>query len=180
MLDPILQSVDRLNALVSRLLFFVRSGHEERRPVDLNAIVQETLTLLRAQADSQRVVFQTELAPDLPLLFGSAQALQQVMLNLATNALQAMPEGGTLLCRTRCLTDPPRIELWVADRGSGIASEELPHLFEPFHTTRPEGAGLGLALCREIVQQHGGSIELDSLDGWGAVFRVTLPMKTAS
>jgi signal transduction histidine kinase len=179
-LDPILQSVDRLNALVSRLLFFVRSGHEERRPIDLNAIVQETLSLLHAQANSQGVVFQTELAPDLPQLFGSAQALHQVVLNLATNALQAIPGGGRLLCRTRSLPDPSRIELWVADSGPGIAAEELPHLFEPFHTTRPEGAGLGLALCREIVQQHGGSIALDHLDGWGAVFRVTLPIKTAS
>ncbi|HTU91750.1 MAG TPA: ATP-binding protein, partial [Gemmataceae bacterium] len=176
MLDPILQSVDRLNALVSRLLFFVRSGHEERRPVDVNAIVQETLTLLRAQADSQRVILQTELASDLPPLFGSAQALQQVVLNLTTNALQAMPNGGVLLCRTRLLTGSPRVELSVADTGPGIAMQELPHLFEPFHTTRPEGTGLGLALCREIVQQHGGAIELDHQPGWGAVFRVTLPV----
>ncbi len=178
-LDPIVQSVDRLNALVSRLLFFVRSGHEERRPVDLNAIVQETLTLLLAQAESQRVVFQTDLAPDLPRLLGSTPALQQVVLNLMTNALQAMPDGGTLLCRTRRLSDPPRVELWIADSGPGISAEELPHLFEPFHTTRPEGTGLGLALCREIVQQHGGRIELDHLEGWGAVFRVTLPLEPA-
>lgn len=175
MLDPILHSVDRLNALVSRLLFFARSGHEERRPVDVNAIVQETLTLLRAQAEAQRVVLQTELASDLPPLLGSAQALQQVVLNLAANALQAMPNGGTLLCRTRLLPGP-RIELSVADTGPGIAVEELPHLFEPFHTTRPEGTGLGLALCREIVQQHGGKIELDHQPGWGAVFRITLPV----
>ena len=176
MLDPILQSVDRLNALVSRLLFFVRSGHEQRRPIDVNAIVQETLALLRAQADSQQVVLQTELASDLPPLLGSAPALQQVVLNLASNALQAMPNGGTLRCGTRCLSGPPRIELWIADTGPGIAAEELPHLFEPFHTTRPEGTGLGLALCREIVQQHGGEIELDRQPGWGAVFRVTLPV----
>jgi len=69
--------------------------------------------------------------------------------------------------------------LWVADTGPGIAAEELPHLFEPFHTTRPEGTGLGLALCREIVQQHGGRIELERQDGWGAVFRVTLPLPVA-
>ncbi|HEY7330919.1 MAG TPA: ATP-binding protein [Gemmataceae bacterium] len=180
MLDPILQNVDRLNALVSRLLFFVRTGHDERRPIDLNAIVQETLTLLRAQAESQGVMIQTELTPELPPLFGSAQALQQVVLNLATNALQAMPDGGKLLCRTRRSESPSRVELWVADTGSGIAAEEVPHLFEPFHTTRPEGTGLGLALCREIVQQHGGQVKLDHLAGWGAVFRVTLPIKPTS
>jgi signal transduction histidine kinase len=188
-LNAILQGVDRLNSLVSRLLFFARSGHEERRPVDLNAIVQETLTLIRAQADSQHVELQTELTANLPPFFGSLQALQQVVLNLATNALQAMPNGGTLLCRTRRVPLTPTlspggrgqgegegIELYIADTGPGIAKEELPHLFEPFHTTRPEGTGLGLALCREIVQQHGGRIELMHQDGWGAVFRVTLPL----
>jgi two-component system, NtrC family, sensor histidine kinase HydH len=95
---------------------------------------------------------------------------------LTTNALQAMPNGGTLLCRTRRLEGPPRIELCIADTGPGIPEEELPHLFEPFHTTRPEGTGLGLALCREIVQQHGGRIELIQQEGWGAVFRVTVPL----
>lgn len=176
-LDAVLHGVDRLNALVSRLLFFVRSGHEERRPVDVNAIVRETITLLRAQAESQQVLLQTELVADLPRLKGSLQALQQVVLNLMTNALQAMPNGGTLLCRTRRLEGPPRIELSIADTGPGIADEDLPHLFEPFHTTRPEGTGLGLALCREIVQQHGGRIEWDRQEGWGAVFRVTLPLR---
>jgi signal transduction histidine kinase len=175
-LDAILHGVDRLNALVSRLLFFARSGHEERRTVDVNAIVQETLTLLRAQAEAQNIVVQTELAPDLPPLVGSMQALQQVVLNLATNALQAMPNGGTLRCRTNRLDGPPRIELCLADTGPGIAAKDLPHLFEPFHTTRPEGTGLGLALCREIVQQHDGCIELIHQEGWGAVFRVTLPL----
>jgi two-component system, NtrC family, sensor histidine kinase HydH len=176
-LDTILHGVDRLNALVSRLLFFMRSGHEERRPVDVNAIVRETISLLHAQADSQHVALQTELASDLPPLLGSMQALQQVVLNLMTNALQAMPDGGTLRCRTRWLEGPPRIELSIADTGPGIAAAELPHLFEPFHTTRPEGTGLGLALCREIVQQHGGRIELERQEGWGAVFRVTLPFE---
>jgi signal transduction histidine kinase len=175
-IETILHGVDRINALVTRLLFFARSGYEERRAVDLNAIVQETLTLTRAQAESQRVVVKTELAADLPPLSASLQALQQVVLNLTTNALQAMPGGGTLLCRTRRLDGPPRLELCIADTGPGVAAQELPHLFEPFHTTRAAGAGLGLALCREIVQQHGGRIELDRQEGWGAVFRVTLPL----
>ena len=67
------------------------------------------------------------------------------------------------------------VEIWIADTGTGIAATEVPHLFEPFHTTRPEGTGLGLALCREIVQQHGGRIELEHQPEWGAIFRVTLP-----
>ncbi|HTU22324.1 MAG TPA: ATP-binding protein [Gemmataceae bacterium] len=177
-LDAVLHGVGRLNDLVGRLLYFVRSGHEERRPIDVNAIVQETMTLLRAQADSQRVVLRTELADDLPPLLGSAQSLHQVVFNLMTNGLQAMPNGGTLLCRTRRVEAPPRLELEIADTGPGIAAEELPHLFEPFYTTRPEGTGLGLALCREIVQQHGGRIELDRQKEWGAVFRATLPLET--
>jgi two-component system sensor histidine kinase HydH len=174
--EPILRAVDRLNNLVSRLLYFARTGYDERRPVDLNGLVRETLSLLRAQAESQRVVFREELAPALPPLLGSAQALQQVVLNLTMNALQALPQGGTLCCRTRAVDGPSRIELCVADTGPGIAPADRPHLFEPFHTTRPDGTGLGLALCREIVQQHGGHIQLDEEPGWGAVFRVTLPV----
>jgi signal transduction histidine kinase len=175
-LDAIVQGVDRLNALVSRLLFFVRSGYEQRRSVDLNAVVQETLTLLHAQAGTQGVVLQTELAADLPPILGSSQALQQVVQNLTMNAMQAMPGGGVLHCRTRRLGGPPRVELEIADTGPGIAPADRAHLFEPFWTTRPEGTGLGLALCREIVQQHGGQIDLVSQPGWGAVFHVSLPV----
>ncbi|HWG47625.1 MAG TPA: ATP-binding protein [Gemmataceae bacterium] len=174
-MDAVLHGVERINALVSRLLFFARSGYEEKRPVDLNAVVRETLVLARAQADTQGVVLQTELAADLPPVSGSAQALQQVVLNLTTNALQAMPNGGTLHWQTRRLDTPPRVQMSIADTGPGIAAADRTHLFEPFWTTRPEGTGLGLALCREIVQQHGGLIEVDAQPGWGTVFRVTLP-----
>jgi signal transduction histidine kinase len=175
-LNTILHAVDRLNDLIGRLLFFARAGHEEPRSVDLHAVVQEALTLVRAQAETQGVTLQTDLATGSPRLAGSAQALQQVVLNLTTNALQAMPSGGILRCRTRLLDGPPRVELCVADTGPGIVPADRPHVFEPFWTTRPEGTGLGLALCREIVQQHGGQIELDRQEGWSAVFRVTLPL----
>jgi signal transduction histidine kinase len=105
---------------------------------------------------------------------GAGQALRQVLLNLAGNALQAMPGGGTLTARTRAT--PEGLELTVADTGPGVAVEDRAHLFEPFHTTRPDGTGLGLALCREIVEQHGGHIELTTAVGEpGATFRVRLP-----
>jgi two-component system, NtrC family, sensor histidine kinase HydH len=172
--EAVLQAVDRLNALVSRLLYFARAGHEERRPVDLNAVVREVLELLRAQAEGQNVRCEADLQPDLPAVSGTAPALQQVVLNLATNAVQVMPRGGRLWCRTEYRPGAGQVELRVGDTGPGIPAEARAHLFEPFFTTREEGAGLGLALCREIVRQHGGSIELE--EGPGAVFRVVLPV----
>lgn len=172
-LDAVLQAVDRLNALVGRLLYFARAGHEERRPVDLNAIVREVLDLLRAQAEEQHIRCEADLEADLPAVLGTAPALQQVVLNLASNAVQAMPKGGRLWMQTRQCPGGTRVELRVGDTGPGISPEVRAHLFEPFVTTRAEGTGLGLALCREIVHQFRGSIALE--EGTGAVFRVVLP-----
>jgi signal transduction histidine kinase len=174
-LDAVLQAVDRLNGLVGRLLYFARTGWDEPRPVDLNAVVSATLELIRAQAAGQDVRIEADLEGGLPHVAGSQDALQQVVLNLATNALQAMPHGGRLDIRTRALDDPRGIELQVADTGPGVPPEARPHLFEPFFTTRPDGTGLGLALCREIARQHRGDIDLAVGDTPGAVFRVWLP-----
>ena len=174
-LAAVIQAVDRLNGLVSRLLYFARTGWDEPRPVDMNAVVRQTLELVRAQAAGQGVELHTDLQADLPNVSGSHQALQQVVLNLATNALQAMPKGGRLDMRTRAPDDRQGVELRVSDTGPGVPPEARPQLFEPFHTTRPDGAGLGLALCREIVRQHRGEIELEESGPPGAVFVVRLP-----
>jgi signal transduction histidine kinase len=171
--DALLGAVDRLEALVSRLLYFARAGHDEHRPVDLNALVRETVALLRARAEAQSVSWELDLEPKLPAVSGSSQALHQVVLNLATNALQAMPAGGRCTFRTASLAGGRRVELWVRDTGPGVPEAARAHLFEPFFTTRPEGTGLGLALCREVVRQHGGDVTLES--GPGAAFRVGLP-----
>ena len=144
------------------------------RAVDLNAITAETLELVRAGADAQGVVIESEFAPDLPPVSGAAQALGQVVLNLVTNALHAMPAGGRLLCRTVTLPGG-RVELAVSDTGPGVPAEARERLFEPFFTTRPDGTGLGLALCREVARQHGGDVTLDPPGGAGATFRLTLP-----
>ncbi len=174
-IQAIVQAVDRLNDIVSRLLYFSRSDRAERQPIQVNDL-SETLGLLEAQASSQAVSLELERERDLPEVLASASALQQVFLNLATNALPAMPHGGRLHCLTGSLPEGHRIEIRFADTGPGISLEDRKHLFEPFFTTRPEGTGLGLALCREIVLQHGGQIEL--ADGRpGTTFRVTLPTR---
>ena len=169
----VIAAVDRLNALVGRLLYFARSGHEERRPLDLSAIAAETLELSRAQAAEQEVGIETDFTPGLPKVHAAPQAIRQVVQNLISNALQAMTNGGQLTCRTRVKGDS--VELLIADTGPGVPMEVRDRLFEPFFTTRPEGTGLGLALCREIVAQHGGKIELDCEARTGACFRISLP-----
>jgi signal transduction histidine kinase len=174
-IHAVILAVDRLNEIVSRLLYFARVENAERQPVMVNSVLAETLNLLEAQAASQSVVIERDLDPGLPGVSGSATALRQVFLNLATNALQAMPHGGRLHCRTRYDQPNRTVEVWFGDTGPGIAPDVRKHLFEPFFTTRPDGTGLGLALCREIVLQHGGQIELNA-EMPGANFRVVLPV----
>jgi signal transduction histidine kinase len=166
--------VDRLNEIVSTLLYFSRADCAERQSVEVNELLTETLGLLEARATAQAVSLQVDLEPDLPNIQGTANGLRQVFLNLATNALHAMPEGGRLHCSTRSLPQNHVIEIRFADTGSGISPEDREHLFEPFFTTRPNGTGLGLPLCREIVLQHGGQIKLEA-GGQGTTFLAVLP-----
>jgi two-component system sensor histidine kinase AtoS len=173
-LAAVVGSVDRLNELVGRLLLFARAGHEVRRLVDLNAVVAEALELVRAAADAHGVTVTSDLTPGLPPVSGAVQAIGQVVLNLVTNALHAMPAGGRLTCLTRAAPGG-RVELVVSDTGPGVPAEVRDRVFEPFFTTRADGTGLGLALCREVARQHGGDVTLDPLGGSGATFRLTLP-----
>ena len=175
-MEAVVQAVDRLNHILSRLLYFARAGRAERQPVDVNQILVTTFTLLEAQAKDQSVILELDLPSALPAVFGSVEALREVFLNLATNGLQAMPEGGCLRCRSRYLPQDQMIEVRIADTGPGVSAEDQKHLFEPFFTTRPEGTGLGLALCREIIEQHDGRIDLVTEEGSGAIFRVVLPI----
>lgn len=173
-LDAVVQATERLDEILTRLLHFARTEHAEHRPLQINELVTETKRLLEAQAHVQRVTLECDLEQDLPLIVGSPSALRQVLLNLATNALQAMPNGGTLRSRTRHDHSGNMVEILVADTGPGVSQQDRQHLFEPFFTTRSEGTGLGLALCREIVAQHGGHIELTP--DAGATFRILLPI----
>lgn len=174
-IDAVVQATERLNEILTRLLHFARTEHAERRPIQVNDLVIETFKLLEAQAHGQIVSLELDLERGLPLVPGSQAALRQVLLNLATNALQAMPDGGRLLCRTHHQRQARAVEITVGDTGPGVSPKDREHLFEPFFTTRSEGTGLGLALCREIVLQHGGLIELAAEAAPGATFRILLP-----
>ena len=138
-------------------------------------MLAETLELLQAQAAEQGVRLDSVVADKLPPVLGSASALRQVLLNLLTNALQAMPHGGCLTCTAEPRAGDRQVEILIADTGPGISPDDRCHLFEPFFTTRADGTGLGLALCREIVNNHRGSIEYLPRENFGATFRVLLP-----
>jgi two-component system NtrC family sensor kinase len=144
--------------------------------VSLNAVVEETLLLAAKPMSADNVRITTALDATIPGLLGDANALQQVVLNLLTNAREAMPAGGEVRIATGVDPERPgRLRLVVADTGPGIPAADLPHLFEPFYTTKPSGTGLGLAVSYGIVQDHQGTIDVDSTPGHGATFVLSFP-----
>jgi len=169
----------RASQVVKDLLAFARRSEPQREPLDLNGVIQRTLRLRGYQLSSNKVTVETDLAADLPPVVGDARQLQQVCLNLVTNAIQAMATlgGGTLFVSTRRDAGDERVLLDMRDTGPGIPEAARAHIFEPFFTTKDEGegTGLGLSVSYGIVTAHGGRIEVAATSSAGTTFRVTLP-----
>ena len=171
------RNVMRVAGVAQALRSFARQSTGERRLVDLNAVVAETLLLVGKSMSTDNVRITTELDSELPRIGADANALQQVLLNLMTNAREAMTGSGEIRIATeRDSTRPDRLRLIVSDTGPGIPPAHLPHLFEPFYTTKPAGTGLGLAVSYGIVQNHLGTIDVQSVPGQGATFILTFPV----
>ena len=170
----------RASQVVKDLLAFARRSEPQSAPLDLNGVVGRTVRMRQYQFSEASVRVESELAADLPSVMGDARQLQQVCLNLLTNAVQAMsPGGGTLRVRTYQTNDLVRLE--VTDTGPGIAVDARAHIFEPFFTTKKEGegTGLGLSVSYGIVTTHGGTIDVVATGPAGTTFRVTLPVASA-
>ena len=176
-IDVIKSEAIRASQVVKDLLAFARRSEPRRDALDLNQIVDRTLRLRGFELNASKIKIEPSLALDLPAVVGDARQLQQVILNLITNALQAMaPQGGgTLGVGTRC--DAGRVILEVTDTGPGIPLEARARIFEPFFTTKEEGegTGLGLSVSYGIVNAHGGTIDLAEVSESGTRFVVTLP-----
>jgi signal transduction histidine kinase len=179
-LDKIAKQTFRASEIVNSLLNFSRTSTTTFADLNLNRVVEETLSLLEHQLEKSTIRVKTELAPDLPLVHGNTGKLQQVFLNLFLNARDAMAGGGTLEVRSWAEAGVVRVE--VSDSGPGIASEHLHRIYDPFFTTKParKGTGLGLSVTYGIVQEHGGTIEVSNRPGGGARFRVELPVVAAA
>lgn len=152
-----------------------RPKPEERELTDVRELLDQVLTLSRKQCEDRRVVVEWAAPDDLPPLALVPDRMQQVFLNLVLNALDAMPEGGRLQVSASHGDDPDGIRISFSDSGVGIAQEDLPHIFDPFYSTKPEGLGLGLFVSKNIVEEHGGLLEVDTRLGEGTTFTLWLP-----
>ncbi len=168
------KELDRLSWIMRQMLDFYRPEAAARQWVDLNELLREVVMLTAAQCESKGVRVSLDLDRDLPRVRAVGFQLQQVVLNLVLNALEAMPQGGRLFIRTQGRRE--RVVVTMRDTGVGIPREELPRIFEPFYTSKARGTGLGLAVSYGIVSAHGGVIEVESDVGAGSTFRIKLPI----
>ena len=157
----------------------VKKGEVNFQPLDLGEVVQDVLKIMRSDLVNHGVEVNLELAPKLPVVRGDRVQIQQVLLNLVLNGCDAMAETGAderrLLVRAQ-REDSDSVRVSVADRGRGIPAGEAEHIFQPFFTTKTHGLGLGLAVCRSIVEAHHGRLRAESEPGVGATFHFTLPV----
>ncbi|MCU0772376.1 MAG: ATP-binding protein [Verrucomicrobia bacterium] len=166
--------INRLDYIITQFLQAIRPVPPHLAPASLNEVVGKTLDLLRPELANRGLSIQTNLHRDLPQAPLDLAQMQQVLVNLIKNAMQAMTRGGELTLRTGEGMDG----VWVSveDTGGGISQEQISRVFEPFYTTKKKGSGLGLMIVRRIVRAHGGRIEIDSRIGHGTSIRVWLPL----
>jgi len=182
--DIMIREVDRVNRLIEQLLDLSRPAELDLAPVNIHEILDDVLLLEAQTVGANQIEIKKRYDPSLPPIRADRAQLTQVFLNLVKNGLQAMAHSGTLTVITR-LENEFRIRgqdraakrmIWVeiADQGAGISDADLPQIFSPFFTTKSGGTGLGLATCDRIIREHGGTIRVDSFEGKGSTFKVSL------
>jgi two-component system, sporulation sensor kinase E len=166
--------INRLDYIVTQFLQAIRPAPLQIKLTSLNEVVQKTLDLLQPELDNRGITVKPRLARQLPATPIDPTQIQQALVNLVKNAMQAMTRGGTLTLQTGEGAEAEWVS--VADTGGGIPQEQINRIFEPFYTTKKKGTGLGLMIVQRIVRAHNGRIELDSHVGRGTTFRLWLPL----
>jgi two-component system sensor histidine kinase HydH len=176
LLDVIIEEVDRLNSVVSQFLNYAKPYQLHRKVQLLNPVVEKAISIVRASHLPENMAIEQELRPDLLPVHIDAEQLIQVILNIAYNAIEAMPEGGTLTFRTSKIAGDAgaAVGLSIRDTGKGVKREDVKNIFKPFFTTKERGVGLGLAICQRIIRSHGGRLRLKSIPGQGTIFYIRL------
>lgn len=174
--DLLIQETERMNRTITEMLSFTRPADLRIDQVDLAVLLERSLNLIKTEATDNRI--ETTLVVDEHLLpvAGDVDRLQQVMMNVLLNAMQAMENGGRLTVSLANQEDSQGVVLRISDTGVGIAAELLPQVFYPYFTTKQGGTGIGLSISQKIIVDHGGSIELESKPGTGATVTILLPV----
>jgi signal transduction histidine kinase len=184
-LEKILKGSQRAATIINSMLGFARNHSTQREMTDIVRLVEEVLVLTEKDLSKHRIQVETKYPdhPEAPVIRGQ---IEQILLNLIINARQAMPRGGRLRIEVRRNEPTQMAEIRIVDSGCGIPPEQLRLIFEPFYTTKePDehghgGTGLGLSVCRQIIEQHQGRIRVESVVGQGSTFTVKLPMKMSA
>jgi len=193
-LKVIIEQIDRMTHLIQRLLAFARRQPIERKRIDVNPLIRKGIEIFEHRAKEKGVVFVTDLASDLPVIWGDAEQILQVLVNLMMNALDVMAGPGEIRLRsflsgrrvkgrTHATSRSQKnnmVEIVVEDSGSGIDVAHLDKIFDPFFTTKPvgKGTGLGLAVVHGVIREHGGEITVEGAPGRGTAFHLQLPVET--
>jgi PAS domain S-box-containing protein len=173
--DAIIQHADRITRLIQQLLTFARAKEQPMAILAVQDPLANALSLLETRFKRQDIALRLEVSPELPLICGRAEQLEQVFLNVLVNAWHAMPEGGTLTIAA-AVTTGQTVRLSFSDTGVGMSAEVLARAFEPFYSTKGEhGTGLGLAICKQIIDGHQGTMYLESTPGGGTTVIMELP-----
>jgi two-component system, cell cycle sensor histidine kinase and response regulator CckA len=178
-LDVIQRNSQRASRVATELLTLARQPQKVHKPLGVNELVSEMIGLFREETLRDGIKVEVQLADPSPEVMGDHTALSQVMVNLLSNARDAMPHGGTIRIKTERLSaEPDQVRLIVADTGIGIPHDSLARIFDLFYTTKSTGTGLGLWITKRAVREHGGTIQAASTIGEGTVFTVMLPALT--
>ena len=179
--DKILAAGQRASKITTGMLSYARNRADRQEPMDLVVLAQDVLVLVEKDLQSHRISLETNFPEPVMVMVNPSQ-IQQVVLNLVINARQAMDEGGSLRVGVRRDDENSFGEVFVKDTGSGIPSEKLPKIFDPFFSTKEAdsqgqgGTGLGLSVCRQIIERHRGRIRVESTVGRGTTFTLKLPL----
>ena len=177
-LDLIGKNGDRATQVIDGVRAVFQKERQDKEFLDINQIIRETFELVRGEAQKKGIVLQSELSEDLRPVFGNRVQLQQVMLNLFSNAIEAMDAVANGIRQLRVTSTsfaPESVLITVADTGPGLSPKDVGRIFDPFFTTKPQGMGMGLSICRSLIEAHNGRLAARSGGEQGAVFEITLP-----
>jgi len=169
----------RAGSVIDRMRSLLKRQALDTRPVNVKALVGEVAALVRSDAAARHITLELTVADHLPPVMGDVVHLQQVLLNLIVNGMDAIDEvsGGERRVSVMASLDGPQgVEIAVSDSGPGVPADELTHIFDPFFTTKPRGMGMGLPISRTIIEAHHGRIWAENRRAGGALFRITLPI----